>query len=247
MPNTVYDSLTAVVLSDPLFGGRKLVETDQDFLHRLCDFISSIPDHQWSRLSEPAQDWYNTSVGEDDKLKPELTLPEGFPAPAEAVPSRRRPVKAEPTPTPAVEAQPEAPEPVAAKHTNGAAEPAKEKPAGTDGKVLSSIQLYNQRLAAGEVPPRRKRTANPDKPAKAPREPGAKRRRHRQPQANSTTSMIRVALTQNPAMTIDDLQAMIKSEGKEIAVTTIASTRAAHLASLQTIQNMGWQPPAAAE
>lgn len=332
MTDAVYDSLFAVASSHPNFDGRKSEESDQDFLHRICDVIGSVPDDQWTKLSEGAKQWYDLALDDDNRLKVELTIPDGFPAAVAAAPpteptpaARRRPAKvAEPAKAtkvvvydevlrviadhnanfvpkraretdqvyfgrllsslpesipvsiqewltaadqavdqgrsiPVPDGYPEVkvetpevcgmtrPETTAAvPKTNGAAHPSEEQTNYVDevsGKPLTGIELYNRKLAAGEVPPRRKRST---KAEMLERENTTPKRRNRRPQVNSTTAIIRVALTNNPKMTVDELQSLIKAGGKEAAVTTIASTRAAHLASLQTLQSLGWSPPATA-
>jgi hypothetical protein len=136
---------------------------------------------------------------------------------------------------PAKAVEPKA-EPKYAEGTNGAAKP------------LTAIEEYNRKLAAGEVPPRRKRTAKPreDKPEKEAKAPG--KRTGRIARNDSTTALIRDAVTHNQEITIEELTQILQQHGKQdISTMTITTTRASHIAAIRSLQRCGWAPTAAAE
>jgi hypothetical protein len=304
---SVYKSLLEAASSDTQFQPKHKDETDQVFLHRLADVISGVPNPVWVDLSEDAKKWYDDSIDENDSLKAELELPEGYPVPVVEVSSRRRARTAveKETTQPAVydsliehvkqintefsdrharetdqaflarilkdmgETVPIALEPwvqaADAAQEAGKAIPlpegyhsSKPKAATTALDVtlsepapvsdtppkLTAIEEYNRKLAAGEVPPRRKRSASKvasEKPPKEAKVPGKRTGRIARP--DSTTALIRRAVTRDQSTTVDDLVELLKQHGKtDISAMTVTTTRASHIAAMRALQAEGWGP-----
>lgn len=228
-----YESLFVTLTSTGNFAHKVAGETDQQFLRRMCEGAGALPDDKWLILTEGARKWFENCLTADDAIKDTLSLPEGYPQEA-ATPVRRRPVVTEPVETPV--------ETPVHSGSNGSGE---HKYVDADGRPLSSIEVFNAKLASGEVKRRPRGGVKEDKEAApAQAKPKEKQRRNRKPSLHSATSAIRVELTNDPSLSAEQLHERLKGKGFEVAPQTVASTRAAHLASMLVMQELGWAPTA---
>jgi len=105
-----------------------------------------------------------------------------------------------------------------------------------NGVPLTGIRLYNARLKAGEVRPRRGRGPASDypdrpKPERKPRKPYVQKPR------TTATSIIRDAINIKRHIGVAELQMILAQYGMAaISINTISTTRANHLAALRSME-----------
>jgi len=248
--DTTYDSLIAVAQLSPTFKLQATDEPEQAFLRRVVDTLSNeVTEAQWLTLTESARQWYDAAADEQGEMKPTLSIPDGYVPPAQPppipAPVRRRVTVVKET-APELPFAPVA-APVAPQRTNGQAKAAYHRDADGNfiddetGETLKGIQLFNAKLAAGEVTRRTRQKA--EKPEKVARDPTQKQKRNRMPTLNTAGHLIRQALTTNRSLSAEELsEIVVKAGRKPLSMNSVSSIRYSHLGSLLTLESMGILP-----